>query len=59
MRKFKCRCIKDFEYLGFKAGDIYVGTISAYETGVHIMGPMKNQDTYFAQAYFEEYFEIV
>ena len=57
MRKFKCRCIKNLDHFNFEVGRVYEGVISAFETGVTILGV--NQETYFAQAIFEKYFEVI
>ena len=57
MRKFKCRCIKEVDNFNFEVGRVYEGIISAFETGVTILGV--NQETYFTQTFFEEYFEII
>jgi hypothetical protein len=59
MEKFKCKCIKEVKYFGFSAGQFYEGVISSYETGVTILGPNKEQETYFSQGHFDEHFEII
>lgn len=59
MEKFKCKCVKEIEDFNFSVGQFYEGTISSYETGVTILGPCKEQETYFSQGLFNEYFEII
>ena len=59
MERFKCRCIKEVKYFNFEPGMIYEGIISKYETGVTILGPGREQETYFAQGFFDEAFEII
>jgi hypothetical protein len=59
MEKFKCRCVKEINYFNFFPGHVYEGIISTYETGVTILGPNKEQETYLAQGLFEKYFEMV
>lgn len=59
MEKFKCKCIKEVKYFNFELGRFYEGVINQYETGVIILGPDKEQETYFAQGCFDEHFEII
>ena len=59
MRKFTCRCIRELDNFNFEVGMIYEGIISAFETGVTILGPGREQGTYLVQGLFEKYFEIV
>jgi hypothetical protein len=59
VRKFKCRCVKEIDNFNFEVGKVYIGIISAYETGITILGSTRDQETYFTQSFFEEYFEIV
>ena len=59
MEKFKCKCIKDVKYFNLELGRFYEGVINPYETGVTILGPDKEQETYFAQGLFDEHFEII
>jgi hypothetical protein len=60
MTKFKCKCIKEVKYFdSFSVGRFYEGVISEYETGVTILGPNKEQETYFSQGHFEAHFEII
>ena len=59
MEKFKCKCIKEIGCFNFYVGQFYEGTISSYETGVTILGPNKEQETYFSQGLFNEHFEII
>jgi hypothetical protein len=59
MEKFNCKCIKEVKYFNFKSGLFYEGVISSYETGVTILGPNKEQETYFSQGLFDKHFEIV
>jgi hypothetical protein len=59
LEKFKCKCIKEVKYFNFEPGQFYEGIISSYETGVTILGPNKEQETYFSQGHFDEHFEII